>query len=143
MSERFALVTGTSTGVGAAVASELVKRGWNVVGIARRAAKIEGQHYQHLALDLSDIGKAAATIEREVGKRLGERWERVGLVNNAAVGLSGRIQNFEAEELARSFELNTVTPLWLMGFILKRAKVPIRVVNVSSGAAVRPFPGLA
>lgn len=143
MSERFALVTGTSAGVGAAVASELVKRGWNVVGIARRAAKIEDKRYQHLALDLSDIGKAAPTIEREVGKRLGERWERVGLVNNAAVGLSGRIQNFEAEELARSFELNTATPLWLMGLVIKHAKAPIRVVNVSSGAAVRPFPGLA
>jgi NAD(P)-dependent dehydrogenase (short-subunit alcohol dehydrogenase family) len=78
-----------------------------------------------------------------VGKRLGERWERVGLVNNAAVGLSGRIQNFEAEELARSFELNTATPLWLMGLVIKHAKAPIRVVNVSSGAAVRPFPGLA
>src|SRR5439155_13587049 len=103
MSERFALVTGTSSGIGAAVAKELLKRGWQVVGIARRAVKIEDKRYRHVALDLSDIAKAAPKIEREVGAKPAEPWERVGLVNNAAVGLSGRIQDFDVGELARSF----------------------------------------
>jgi len=137
-----ALVTGTSTGIGAAVAKELLKRGWAVVGIARRQAKF-GERYQHLALDLSDAA-AAKKIEKELGAKLGEgAWQRVGLVNNAAVGLSGRVQSFDAGELAKSFVLNTAMPLWLMGFAIKNAKAPVRVVNVSSGAAVRPFPGLA
>jgi benzil reductase ((S)-benzoin forming) len=140
---KFALVTGTSSGIGAAVARDLLKRGWQVVGISRRAAKIEDKGYRHIALDLADIGKAAPAIERELGGKLGERWERVGLVNNAAVGLAGRIQDLDAGELARSFTLNTAMPIWLMGFMIRRVKVPIRVVNVSSGAAMRPFPGLA
>ena len=142
MSERIALVTGTSSGIGAAVAKELLKRGWSVLGIARRKVKL-GDGYQHLALDLSDAS-VAKKIEKEFGAKLGERaWQRVGLVNNAAVGLSGRVQNLDADELARSFVLNTAMPLWLMGLAIKRAKAPVRVVNVSSGAAVRPFPGLA
>lgn len=143
-SGRLALVTGTSSGIGAAVARELVHRGWQVVGVARRDAKIDGAGYRHLKLDLSDTGKATAVIEREFGARLaGRSWQRVGLVNNAATGLAGRVQNLDADELSRSFELNTVMPLWLMGFVIKRAKAPVRVVNVSSGAAVRAFPGLA
>ena len=142
MSDRLALVTGTSSGIGAAVAKELLKRRWTVVGIARRKVKF-GEGYQHLALDLSDAS-AAKKIEKEFGAKLGEQaWQRVGLVNNAAVGLSGRIQSFDASELAKSFVLNTAMPLWLMGFTIERAKAPVRVVNVSSGAAVRPFPGLA
>ena len=142
MNERFALVTGTSSGIGAAVAKELLERGWTVVGVARRQAKF-GERYQHLALDLSDAA-AAATLEKQLGARLGEQaWQRVGLVNNAAVGLAGRVQGLDANELARSFVLNTVMPLWLMGFVIKRSKAPVRVVNLSSGAAVRPFPGLA
>jgi benzil reductase ((S)-benzoin forming) len=139
-----ALVTGTSSGIGAAVAKELVRRGWQVVGIARRVAVVEGAGYQHLKLDLSDVARATGVIEREFAARLAERqWRRVGLVNNAAVGLAGRAQDIGIEELARSFELNTVMPLWLMGFVIKRAKAPVRVVNVSSGAAQRAFPGLA
>ena len=142
MSERLALVTGTSSGIGTAVAKELLKRGWTVVGIARRQAKF-GERYQHLALDLSDAS-VAKKIEKDFGAKLGERaWQRVGLVNNAAVGLSGRVQNFDAGELAKSFVLNTAMPLWLMGLTIKKAKAPVRVVNVSSGAAIRPFPGLA
>ena len=138
----FALVTGTSSGIGATVAKELLKRGWTVVGVARRQAKF-GERYQHLALDLSDAASAAA-IEKQLGAKLGEpAWQRVGLVNNAAVGLAGRVQGLDAGELARSFVLNTVMPLWLMGFVIKRSKAPVRVVNLSSGAAVRPFPGLA
>jgi NAD(P)-dependent dehydrogenase (short-subunit alcohol dehydrogenase family) len=143
MSERLALVTGTSTGIGAAVAKELLQRGWQVIGVARRTPKIASERYQHLALDLSDVGKATAAIERELGARMAEGWQRIGLVNNAAIGLSGRVQTLGAEELARSFELNAVMPLWLMGFVVKRAKAPVRVVNISSGAAVRAFPGLA
>lgn len=139
---RFALVTGTSSGIGAAVAHELVQRGWQVLGIARRTAKIAGS-YEHLSLDLADVAKAAPAIERQLGGKLAQRWERVGLVNNAAVGLAGRVQDLDAEALSRSFELNTVMPLWLIGFVIKRAKAPVRVVNVSSGAAQRPFPGLA
>jgi len=38
-----------------------------------------------------------------------------------------------------------VMPLWLMGFVLRRRPdgAQVRVVNISSGAAQRPFPGLA
>ena len=142
--DRLALVTGTSSGIGAAVARALLERGWDVVGIARRKPQLDGARYRHLALDLSDVPAATAAIERELGARLPQQsWQRVGLVNNAAIGLSGRVQKLDAAELLRSYALNAVMPLWLMGFIIERAKAPVRVVNVSSGAAVRAFPGLA
>ena len=144
MSERLALVTGTSSGIGAAVAKELLSHGWHVVGVARRVPKMGGERYRHLKVDLADVAAATRTIEKQLGARITEPgWSRIGLVNNAAIGLAGRVQNLDAEELSRSFELNAVMPLWLMGFVIKRAKAPVRVVNISSGAAVRAFPGLA
>ena len=90
--------------------------------------------------------RAAATIERELGPRLGERaWQRIGLVNNAALAPAGRVPKLDAAELARAYAVNAVMPLWLMGFVVRRrpSGAQVRVVNISSGAAQRPFPGLA
>ena len=55
--ERLALVTGTSTGIGAAVARELLKRGWQVVGVARRSPQFDRPDYRHLLLDLADVAR--------------------------------------------------------------------------------------
>ena len=144
--ERLALVTGTSTGIGAAVARELLQHGWHVVGIARRAAPLDMPNYRHLSLDLADVPTASAAIERDVGAILVERTcQRIGLVNNAGVAPAGRARTLDAAELLRAYALNAVMPLWLIGFLLKHRLpgTPVRVVNLSSGAAGRPYPGLA
>lgn len=144
--ERLALVTGTSTGIGAAVARELLQHGWHVVGVARRASPLDMPNYRHLSLDLADVLTASAAIERDVGAILAERaWQRIGLVNNAGVAPAGRARTLDAAELLRAYALNVVMPLWLIGFALRQrsAGAPVRVVNLSSGAAEHPIPGMA
>ena len=103
MTHRIAIVTGTSSGVGAATARALVDRGWTVVGAARRAAAIDHPNYTHVTIDLADVRALPAAFER------------------------------------------AVAPVWLMGFIARRASrdTVLRIVNVSTGAAVTAFPGLA
>lgn len=144
--DRLALVTGTSSGIGLAVAKQLVERGWQVMGVARRTPQLQSANYQHLALDLADAGEASAVIGRELGRLLAERaWERVGLVNNAAVAPAGRTRNLDAVELANAFTLNVAMPLWLIGLVVKRrpSQAQLRVANISSGAAHRGVAGLA
>ena len=89
MSDRLALVTGTSSGIGVAVARRLLDRGWAVIGMARRHAAFRGGTgtYRHLTVDLADVAASCASIERDARPILtGERWSRIGLVNNAASG---------------------------------------------------------
>ncbi len=146
-SDRLALVTGTSTGIGAAIAKQLLARGWEVAGVARRNPGIEDARYRHLAADLQDAPAAAASIERAFGALLGERrWRRIGLVNNAAsAAATGPVQRLDAAELVRVYSVNVAIPLWLMGFVARCSprEAAIRIVNLSSGAAVRAAPGLA
>jgi NADP-dependent 3-hydroxy acid dehydrogenase YdfG len=50
VADRLAVVTGTSAGIGEAIARRPVERGWQVVGVARRASAIEHAAYRHLSL---------------------------------------------------------------------------------------------
>jgi NAD(P)-dependent dehydrogenase (short-subunit alcohol dehydrogenase family) len=144
---RFALVTGTSSGIGLAVARGLLERGWQVLGVSRRqpaSLLAVGAGYSHLALDLADASSWTSVAAR-VGPWMAKDPERIGLVNNAADGGGGRAQNLDPAGLARHFTLNAAAPLWLMGLIARTRPqgAAVRVVNVSSGAATRAIAGLS
>jgi benzil reductase ((S)-benzoin forming) len=147
MDERLAIVTGTTSGIGAALARMLLEDGWEVAGIARRMPGGAHARYHHLSIDLQDAPHAAAAIERELAPVLERRaWQRVGLVNNAASAEPlGRVERLDAGALQRIYALNVAVPVWLMGFVLRSSPsgANVRIVNVSSGAALRAFPGLA
>jgi benzil reductase ((S)-benzoin forming) len=145
--KKLAIVTGTSSGIGAALAEALLASGWTVVGIARRPVKIDNLAYFHFQCDLSDTSAlqefATSVLQKLVIK---EDWQRIGLVNNAAlIGALKSLRAIEADDLAQLFAVNTVAPLYLMGFVsnLVPDKTPLRIANVSSGAATSGIPGLA
>lgn len=147
MASKLAIVTGTSRGIGAAVARMLVERDWSVLGIARGSARIGHVAYQHLQCDLSDyfsfVTELPSTIEPLLAS---QSWQRVGLVNNAALtGHLGRTSEFDLTEWGRVQTANLTAPMLLTAMVdrLTEASAALRVVNVSSGVAVQAFPGMA
>jgi NAD(P)-dependent dehydrogenase (short-subunit alcohol dehydrogenase family) len=142
---KLAIVTGTSSGVGLAAATRFLERDWNVIGVSRRASSHTNARYRHLRLDLSDVESVTSAFERDVAPTLHDEWSRIALVNNAAsAALLGPIERLNATDLVALYVLNLAAPVWCMGFVSRHApkSAAVRIVNVSSGAAVQGFAGL-
>jgi len=144
MTEPLAFVTGTSSGVGAETASLLVSRGWRVIGVARRPVKLESALYEHLSLDLGDPDALEECFDDALAARLrlGAR-PRLGLVNNAAsLAPVGALTSLRPGDLIRALAVNVAAPAWLSGWLIRQAgSVPLTIVDLSSGAAHKPYPG--
>jgi NAD(P)-dependent dehydrogenase (short-subunit alcohol dehydrogenase family) len=149
---QIAVVTGGSSGIGAAVARELARRSWHCVLIARNeerlravAAEVDGEY------EVCDVSDRAA-VER-VAARVTDRYPALRLlVNNAGyagrtLGQDGRRGFLDAdpEQLEQLFRSNFLGAVWCLRAFMPalRAGRPAHVVNVASVAgavAVPPGP---
>jgi len=138
-SERVALVTGCSSGIGRATALLLARSGYRVFATVRTPPaeeslrrEAEGLPLEILQMDLADED-AAARLVSEVLRRAG----RVDvLVNNAGYALLGAVEDLGADLVRRQFQVNVFTPVQLCRGVLPtmRGQRFGRIVNVSSMA---------
>ncbi|HPF34833.1 MAG TPA: SDR family NAD(P)-dependent oxidoreductase [Candidatus Krumholzibacteria bacterium] len=144
---RFAAVTGTSDGIGLALARALLDDGWRVLGCARRDAPLDHPAYRHVRVDLADPAALAARFLPPLDEELARPGlTRAALVNNAAViGALRRVRDHDPAALVRVMALNAAAPLALMGRMVARRPegAALRIVNVSSGAAHKALTGSA
>lgn len=138
-----AVVTGTSTGLGLAIARRLSLDGYAVVGIARRdVPSIEvGEKYEHVQADLSDLD-AIPNLARQIIDRYGAPY---ALINNAAGAIDGILPNLADRNIRASIGLDLVSPVLLTKYLVRPmiSRRVGRVVNVSSIVASTGFTGLS
>jgi short-subunit dehydrogenase len=143
---RRALVTGASSGIGAATAQRLAREGYRVALLARNRERLEAVHEQlegegHLVLacDLCDSKEIEAAFQR-----LGTEFDGLELlVNNAGMGYRARVEELDDELLEQLFRTNVLALLHttrLAFGLLKNGQRPV-VVNVSSVVGRRGIPG--
>lgn len=108
VTERRVVVTGASSGIGAATVRLFREHGWNVVGVARRTDRLEA-----LAAETGcDIFTADLTDQAQVdalADHLAALGEVHALVNNAggAFGMAS-VEDSDPEDWARMFDVNVV-----------------------------------
>jgi NAD(P)-dependent dehydrogenase (short-subunit alcohol dehydrogenase family) len=134
-----AAVTGAGSGIGAAIATELGRRGYHVVvtdidvAAANRTADVIASAEAH-QLDVTDPAACEAVVQKIVGVhgRL-DVW-----VSNAGISKMQRFIDVSAADLARNFEVNTYG-VFYCGQSAARAMIdlgtPGRIINTASMAA--------
>ena len=126
------MVTGASTGIGAACARDLARRGFSVLAGVRRpedADALRAPGVEPVMLDITDAGHVAALAARVRALRGPLR----ALVNNAGIAVNAPVEVMPLDQWRRTFEVN------LFGHVaMTQALLPVllrdsgRVVNISS-----------
>jgi len=136
------LITGCSSGIGAATAERLARRGWTVYATARRPETLDALRAagcRTLGLDVIDeasMAAAVAEVERECGA--------VGvLVNNAGYAQDGAVEEVPLEQVRRQFETNVFGLMRMCQLVLPGMRTQRwgRIVNVGSMGGRLTFPG--
>lgn len=147
MADKIAIITGTSSGIGKALAEDLLGRGWSVIGVARRSVQINSPGYNHIRHDIADTTDTERRLIPQLELYLRDAsWQRVALVNNAAdPGQMRRMSSLRGGLLHDLFATNVVSPMLLTGMCLRAVsrETPMRIANLSSGAATTAFPALS
>ncbi len=108
MAPRRAVVTGASSGIGAATVRLLRSRGWDVLAVARREAKLQALAEEtgatYLVVDVTDPSDVAA-----LASRVAELGGVDVLVNNAGGALgSASVEESDVEDWRAMFEVNVI-----------------------------------
>ena len=142
MPSKAVLVTGCSSGIGAATAAHLAATGWTVYASARRVeslTELEAAGCRTLALDVTDERSMSAAVER-----IAEEQGAVGvLVNNAGYSQSGAVESVPMDRLRLQFETNVFGLVRMCQLVLPgmRAQGWGKIVNLSSMGGRLTFPG--
>ena len=144
---RTALITGASRGLGLALARVLARRKWNLIIDARDAARLravrdELAQITHVAALAGDVADATHRHDLAVLARGHTGLDAV--INNAgALGPSPlqHLLDLDPETFADILYANTVAPLGVIQAVRYDLKPNARIVNVTSDAAVNPYPG--
>jgi NAD(P)-dependent dehydrogenase (short-subunit alcohol dehydrogenase family) len=144
---RVVIVTGAGSGIGREAARQLDAAGFRGSLVGRRMAALRDtaallqRGWRTIASDLSDPAAAAGIVDAT----LAAFGSVDGLVNNAAIAARVPIQDTTPELLRALFAANVFGPAILIARLwpVLAARGGGCIVNVSSMAAVSPFPGLS
>lgn len=150
LNNKHVLITGASTGLGAALATVCAQKGARLTLVARHEEALEcvagrlrpaGATVRAIPFDLLELGNIPDLVKQAMG-HLGAIDV---LVNNAAVGIAGRVEDIPMRLFQRAFALNVLAPIGLIAAVIPemKARRAGRIVNVTSGLGSRGVPWLS
>tara|TARA_R110002073_G_scaffold81001_7_gene194639 strand:- start:181 stop:996 length:816 start_codon:yes stop_codon:yes gene_type:complete len=142
MTQRIALVTGASSGIGKATAKLFAENGFYVFVIARRMdrlTQIRSDHIEPIQLDVTN----AEAINNLVDHIISTKGRIDVLVNNAGYGLLGAIECVAMEAAHHQFEVNIFGYARMMHAVIPHMRMQKSgcIINISSILGSIAIPG--
>ena len=129
-----AVVTGASSGIGAATARELAHRGFHVLAGVRRDVDADALRITNIEpcmLDITNEAEIAALVQRIAGDP--ERRPLRALVNNAGLAVNAPLETYPLAEWRRLYEVNLFGHVAMMQALLPGLiESQGTIVNISS-----------
>lgn len=122
------IITGTSAGIGFALAEYFGKKGNKVYGLSRK--NVENPHFKTISTDITDLSQ----VENAISEILKAENRIDVLINNAGMGMVGPVEDSTKEEILKLFNLNLVGSVQMMSAVLPkmRDQKSGKIINVSS-----------
>lgn len=154
MSTALTIITGTSRGLGAALAAQCLRKGHTVLGVARshnNALDELASRYGATVLqwhhDLAEPESAAWPLLEWLQAQGVPRWHSATLINNAGViAPLKHLADIDPADTARALRVGLEAAMVLSGVFLRGTRdwlVPRKVLNISSGLGQRAMAGSA
>lgn len=137
-SQKTALVTGASSGIGLASAEALARAGFTVFGTSRKPSKGSSSGVSMLACDVTDETSVASLVSTVL-----ENTGRIDvLVNNAGLGMFGGAEESSVAQVQSLFDVNLFGVMRMTNAVLPsmRRRGEGRIVNMSSALGFVPAP---
>ncbi|MDN5865642.1 MAG: SDR family NAD(P)-dependent oxidoreductase [Gammaproteobacteria bacterium] len=124
-------ITGTSSGLGRALAEEYLERGREVYGLSRRPAGIESPRFHEARTDLGDLDAIAPVLDKLLGKANVE----LAILNAGMLGEFKPMPELRIDELHHAMDVNVWANKQILDWFAAH-RPPGQIVLISSGAAV-------
>lgn len=138
------IITGTTKGLGLALAQKAVEEGHFVLSISR-SASLKHSSFLNIKHDLMNVKGIDKKLEAALKKIDLKKISAIHLINNAAViNPIGSALDFSLDDIDSHMQVNVIAPMYLTSLVLKtfkRKKCLQTYTNISSGAGVRTIPG--
>ena len=122
------IITGTSAGIGFALAEYFGKKGHHVFGLSRKA--VNSEFFKSLPTDITENFQ----VQNAISEILKTETKIDVLINNAGMGMVGAVEDSLQEEILKLFNLNLVGSVQMMTAVLPtmRKQKKGKIINISS-----------
>lgn len=122
------IITGTSAGIGFALAEYFGKKGHHVFGLSRK--EIISEYFKSIPTDITDNFQ----VQNAISEILKNENRIDVLINNAGMGMVGAVEDSSQEEILKLFNLNLVGSVQMMTAVLPtmRNQKAGQIINISS-----------